>query len=238
MFTGPVGEHYLVTEFIEGDKYDHAKWVSLTEDARTKICSKIAEQYRLLRSVPGEGYYGRVHNQGWRGLQGLFRLCGRKPRGPYNTYDEFVSAILKTIQLQTALRRFDQESFNLSEAAFLSEARRFLATCPRGHEPKLTHIDPALRNILIRKVIQKDGAEDWEVTFIDWAEMGWYPAWMQSIAIQRQTELSKNGEWFEVPERKDFIRKVLEGSGDDYSEYMEFFKELDRKLQFALAQGL
>lgn len=187
MFTGPIGEFYLVTEFIEGDQYDHAKWVLLPEDERTKICSKIVEQYRLLRSVPGEGYYGRVHNQGWRGLQRLFRLYGRKPRGPYNTYNEFVSAILETIELQTALSALDEGAWDPPEAAFLSEARRFLATCPRGHEPKLTHLDPAMRNILIRKVVQDDGAEDWEVTFIDWLR------WMVSCVDPKRSASTTNG---------------------------------------------
>ncbi|OAL53655.1 hypothetical protein IQ07DRAFT_628868 [Pyrenochaeta sp. DS3sAY3a] len=232
VFTGPEGEHYIVTEFIEGDSYDgddKEKWGRLTEDARTKICSKIAEQFRLLRSVPGEGYYGRVHNQGWHGWQSMFRLGSRKPKGPFNTYNEFVSAILKTIEFQTAFRHFDKEFFDPDEVAFLPVARRFLATSSRGHEPKLTHADPALWNMRIRKVIQKDGAEDWEVTFIDWAEMGWYPAWMQSVMIQLKIYWRRA-----APERKDVIRNVLEGIGDDYSEYVEFFEELKGTLQFSV----
>jgi poly-beta-hydroxyalkanoate depolymerase len=82
VLAGSEGEHYLVTEFVEGEIYDYVKVVGLTEDARTKICSKIAEQYRLLRSLPGEGYYGRVHNQSWRHNLKLMRTRTVKTQGP------------------------------------------------------------------------------------------------------------------------------------------------------------
>ncbi|KAF1840885.1 uncharacterized protein K460DRAFT_436368 [Cucurbitaria berberidis CBS 394.84] len=63
--TKPSPAYYMVTEFIEGEMLTSKKWLSLSDKARTKICSKLCEQLRLLRSIPSEGYYGRVHNQGW-----------------------------------------------------------------------------------------------------------------------------------------------------------------------------
>lgn len=47
-------------------------------------------------------------------------------------------------------------------------------------------------------------------------------------------DLDTDEDTFGVPERKDFIKTVLQGIGDDYSEYMEFFMKLNRELRFSL----
>jgi hypothetical protein len=59
----PFDVHYLVTEFIEGEIFDEAKWLALDDDARETICLKLSEQFQRLRDVPAEGYYGRVYHQ-------------------------------------------------------------------------------------------------------------------------------------------------------------------------------
>lgn len=220
-----------MTEFVEGEKYDYAKWVGLTEDARGKICSKIAEQYRLLRSLPGEGYYGRVHNQSWRyNLNGL-RTRTTDPHGPYRSYNDFVSSMLSAAEHIAAIVPHT-EFWDPDESACLSEFRHFLATSLRGHEPKFTHIDPGLHNILIRKVVQDNGVEDWEVTLIDWADSGWFPAWMQSVSFDEKTYMRTNDKEGGCAAKKDFVEKVLQGLGDKYSEYIEVFQKARSVLEY------
>lgn len=166
-------------EFIEGDTLDYKKWINLSEEARTKICSKLSDQLHLLRSVPSEGYYGRVHNQGWRPLLCLFRVRAKEMCGPYNTYENCISAMYTAAKLQASVCHNGKDLTTEADSS-LSNFKRTLTAC-MGHKPTLTHLDPSLQNIIVRPIQgTEEHASDWEVTLIDWADFGWLPAWMQA----------------------------------------------------------
>ncbi|KAF1961200.1 hypothetical protein CC80DRAFT_543558 [Byssothecium circinans] len=50
--------YYRVTEFLEGETLNWKNWKKPSDKKHDNIYSKIAEQVRLLRPVPSEGYYG------------------------------------------------------------------------------------------------------------------------------------------------------------------------------------
>ena len=172
-------------EFIEGDTLDYKRWKTLGEEACTKICSKLSDQLHLLRSVPSEGYYGRVYNQGWRHRLCLLRGRANKMCGPYNTYENCVSGMYTASELQESMWHDGKDLTTEAELA-LSNFKRTLTT-GKGHEPTLTHLDPSLQNIIVRPLQGTEGPEsDWEVTLIDWADLGWLPGWMQAVAFSQQ----------------------------------------------------
>jgi hypothetical protein len=83
--------------------------------------------------------------------------------------------MLSTVEHQAAICPRTEVWYS-NESTNLKEFRHFILTSSRGLGPKFTHIDPGLHNILIRKIVQDNGTEDWEVTLIDWADSGWFPA--------------------------------------------------------------
>ncbi|KAI8941570.1 hypothetical protein NX059_002785 [Plenodomus lindquistii] len=174
--------YFIVMEKIAGEELNTGLYLSLDAANRRIIADKLAEQIRLLREtpLPEVAYYGRVHNQGWYSSLALLRTRYEKPCGPYADYKEFCTAVLKAAQLHAArdLRKFEEVP-ELLEPLLELEAK--METW--DSTPVFTHIDPAFKNIIVRKVETSDGPTDWEVTLIDWAHCGWYPAWMQAVAF-------------------------------------------------------
>lgn len=142
-------------EFIEGVTLESI-WKSLDDKAREQICSKISNQIRLLRSVPSEGYYGRVNYQGWASLTSLFRTRVRIAlNGPYNTYEDCLSAMYNAAELRAADMDMGP-NLQLIAQLCLSQFKRTLSKwgC---HEPKLTYLDPKFDNIMVQIIKGSEG---------------------------------------------------------------------------------
>ncbi|KAF2878228.1 hypothetical protein BDV95DRAFT_533480 [Massariosphaeria phaeospora] len=166
---GLISQHVMVTEFIEGGTLTYNRWKGFSEDARETILSKISHQLQLLRSIPSEGYYGRIHKQPWRPHFGLLRTRCTEQCGPYDTYAEFIPAT-------------------------------------------------------------ETSAEDWEVTLIDWADCGWYPAWMQIVAFSQCIHMFTDDADIDWDARKHFVENALQNIEDPYLEQIELVKTANRRL--------
>jgi hypothetical protein len=221
-------------EYLEGDILSYEKWKSCSEDAQTKICASISEQLRLFRSVPAEGYYGRVNKQGWRPHLSLLRSRCQEVSGSYDTYEDFASAVSTSTELTATMCSFTLQWHPIEESC-LSTIMLTLLTCT-GRQPTLTHMDPGPKNIIVRQVKGKDSDDDdWEATFIDWADCGWYPAYMQTVAFHLLTDMIDMGPFCAVPEAEEqFLSKILQNMEDPYTEQVSLFKKLDDKLAHGL----
>lgn len=170
----------LMMEFIEGIPLDSEWLAKLSTQDQNTICAKVSAQIRYLRSLPSEGYYGRVYGQGWVDPPpGLWVDTGteKSVSGPYRTYEEFISALFRAYELQRAGFMFCKDF----PAGFASRAAEFLSLFPgwNSHEPKFTWIDPKLTNIIVRQPTEEE--PDWKVFLVDWESCGWYPAWLQAL---------------------------------------------------------
>ncbi|KAF2797009.1 hypothetical protein K505DRAFT_270242, partial [Melanomma pulvis-pyrius CBS 109.77] len=170
--------YYMVSEFVEGETLNHDKWLALDDEDQKLICYKLSEQFRLLRSVPPvEGYYGRVNHQGWSPWFPFLKTTGKEMLGPYQTYEDFVSAMCANAELRFAY--MNCEDYGPIYVKFLSRLKSILDRT-KSYKPVLTHIDPKFENIIIRPIKGAGGEiKDWEVTLIDWDMCGWLPAFMQ-----------------------------------------------------------
>jgi hypothetical protein len=175
----------LMMEFIEGIPLKHEIFAALPIYAQDTICAKVSSQLRYLRELLSEGYYGRVHGQGWLYPPiGIDTCTNAFPDmvGPYKTYPEFVAAIYRAWQMQRAT------SYKLAEwwPKDVEKTAKFMPILPgwEPYEPKFTWVDPKLANIIARQVKGDDGSEDWEVFLIDWEYCTWYPAWLQGLQIK------------------------------------------------------
>lgn len=182
--------YYLFMEYTEGENMDINKWITLSDAQRESITGKLSEQLRLLRAAPSEGYYGRVNDQGYNPFLRLTFTTGKDPHGPYKTSEDFVSALYDAVEVGAATCYDDADphydarySYSYEQRKLLHELKTVLGNCS-GREPKLTHVDLAMRNWLVRPL---DGnvqtATEYEVSIIDWGGCGWYPAWMQMALI-------------------------------------------------------
>jgi hypothetical protein len=95
--------NYIVMEYIEGDTLDKV-WDEMKDEERIKICTKLAEQLRLIRTIPSPGYYGRIHHQPFpRGLEALDTPRNKiiSETGPFHTYAEFCKAVYDATECYT-----------------------------------------------------------------------------------------------------------------------------------------
>jgi serine/threonine protein kinase len=215
--------YYLIMEFIEGVTLESI-WASLDDEARKKICSKLSNQIRLLRSVPSEGYYGRVHYQGWGPHANLFRIrLGNTMNGPYNSYEDCISAMYNAAELRAADSDMGPD-LQPDAQLYLSQFKRNLSEW-ECHEPKLTHLDPKFDNIMVQPIKGAGGdIKDWEVVLIDWADCGWLPAWMQAVSFHQRIGLFDENWNVDEQAKTTFIQRMsLE---EPYLEQMAFFWKL------------
>jgi len=179
----------FMMNFIEGGNMTFEKFAELPIHAQDTICTKISSQLRYLRELPSEpeGYYGRVHGQGWLcAPHGLDSSTSASPYrgivGPYKTYEEYCAAMYRAQQTLRAGHSSGEE-WGPEEPEIVPQ----LESVFQGwgdNEPKFTWIDPKIQNIIARKIIKEDdGSEDWEVFLIDWEYCGWYPAWTQVLQV-------------------------------------------------------
>lgn len=172
-------------EFIEGFELSLETWTGFTEAERTTLCARLGEQFRLLRSIPSEGYYGRVHHQAFSRLIAMFRTNGKQSCGPYDTYEEYVAAVISSAEVNCIIGGVNKgERLFEDQELMLSEYKLGLETCT-VRKPVFTHVDPDPKNIIFRRIPEtQDQAADFEVTLIDWDGAGWLPAWVQGACFQ------------------------------------------------------
>jgi hypothetical protein len=181
----------LMMDFIEGIQLNPERFAKLPIHAQDTICAKVSSQIRYLRELDSEGYYGRVHRQGWLSTPvGLWLPTGTSKTvlGPFKTYEEFISAVYRTDQVRraTANPRPEWRPVDVENAAKL----RSIFPGWNPHEPKLTWVDPKITNMIARQINGDDGSEDWEVFLIDWECTGWYPAWVQGLQCLRRSHIN------------------------------------------------
>ncbi|KAF2802891.1 uncharacterized protein BDZ99DRAFT_548128 [Mytilinidion resinicola] len=209
----PYDIHYLVTEFIEGEHIYGEKWDALDDEAREIICSKISEQFRLLRAVPSEGYYGRVYHQAFPSALSLCRIR-ESNSGPYDSYEDLVSAMYASAELRAA----DSVTINVADhhphtLGLLSKFKPLLARAT-GYKPTLTHMDAGPVNYLVRSIKGVGGkVVDWEVVIIDWDSLVWLPAFVQAA---RMDPFSYAEGWEQV------LQKIAGGFDDPFTEERDF----------------
>lgn len=172
-------------EFIEGLQMDADKFAKLPVHAQDIVCAKISDQIRILRSMPSEGYYGRVHRQGWMSQpRALETHAEHRYCGPFNTYEELVSAMFYAWVNFQALNYTSlvwDDTFESDTAELFSLIAGF-----EPQEPKFTWIDPKPANVIVQPIQKDDGTEDWDVVLIDWEYSGWYPAWVQAMQVEKK----------------------------------------------------
>ncbi|KAL1603462.1 hypothetical protein SLS60_005049 [Paraconiothyrium brasiliense] len=175
--------------FIDGILLESDRLAEFPVETQDRIFAKVSAQIQYLRSLPSEGYYGRVHRQGWvdppPGLRTDTGLV-RNVVGPYNTYEEYTSAIHSAFEINMAVGSgpYKKEwwpSYTANSVELLSIFPGWLP-----HEPKFTWPDPKLTNIIVRPIKDESGNEDWEVFLIDWEGAGWHPAWVQALQFQKR----------------------------------------------------
>lgn len=208
--TNGYSKYILVTEFIKGVELKYEDWISFTEEERTTLYARLGEQYRLLRSIPSEGYYGRIHHQAFDRNMGMFRTNGKQSSGPYETYEEFTLAVIRSAEVFAMIGRCHLEErrrLDEDQELLLSEYKLALETST-DRKPVFTHVDPGLKNIIFHRISGPHDPPDWEVTLIDWAGAGWFPAWVQGAAFaQRFGIWDKSGEFYDDL-AKEFVARA------------------------------
>ncbi|KAF2855896.1 hypothetical protein T440DRAFT_513971 [Plenodomus tracheiphilus IPT5] len=206
--------YHIVMEYIEGEELSPELWRDLTMESRKTICSKLAEQLRLLRATPAPAYYGRVHNQGFNPCLNLFLNRFRGTSGPYSSYSDFCKANMVSTSIRLARRTIpleDQPEKLQVLCDYESQVKSW------GYsQPTLTHIDPRFSNIIVRRV-QSNQGEDWEAVTMD-----------QALNICGFVD----GVWEDYDkEEEEFIKMVSDGYWEEsYDEQVATFAKIGEEL--------
>ncbi|CAI6321932.1 unnamed protein product [Periconia digitata] len=173
--------YLLVTSYADGPSCYTPVWQSLSQTARNNILRKLGEQMRLLRSVPPPNpqYYGRIHSQGFPkddyvflgGIQDLTTAWN----GPFYSHKDFAGQIMEAGLAWACVQHGE---FN-GELQLLLETYEDVMSRASGQNAILYHGDLQLHNIIA--IENKDDKDDPDICIIDWATMGWMPAYMETV---------------------------------------------------------
>lgn len=87
-----------------------------------------------------------------------------------------------------------------------------------------------------RPIFNADGngdVVDWEVILIDWADSGWYPTWVQAVAVWQRLQICIEEEFLE--EKQDqFKELVLNDFEQSFSKHIELFKILELRTGYSI----
>lgn len=207
---------YVVMEFLEGVTLSQNIYKAMDEETQKLICSRLGEQFQLLRSVPAppEEYFGRVYRQGLNPRLNLLYAQLKEMDGPYDNYDDFISAMYANVELDFTIMTILPE-FMSQESEFLSQFKPIFGGT-KECKPVLTHMDPKLENIIARP-FKGDGGEikDWEVTLIDWDTLAWFPVSMQCASLDERIWL-----WDEPLWKKQKIMERVFVQVEDFDFYL------------------
>ncbi|KAF2785817.1 hypothetical protein K505DRAFT_368773 [Melanomma pulvis-pyrius CBS 109.77] len=222
--------YFLVMEAIEGFDLTHEAFEALDDEARKKIGAKISEHFGFLRAVPSEGYYGRVHRQGWDPSTPMLRMRYKEMPGPYNTYEDLVSAMFTTAELNAAIS-MSGEDFPERVPRILSTLKSNLMKWEEDHEPTLTHLYPCTNNFVVRS-FEEDGETNWEVVMDSWNQLCWLPPWAQAVAnFESMFYFDNGGTKQRISET--LIHEASQCFQKPYDDQVEYFKEL-KKINYSL----
>lgn len=182
-------------DYIDGQTLDNDSVEAMERRAQEKIYRKIGEQIKLLRSIPAPNpsYYGRVHHQGYASNQQIL-MCDRFKSlvGPFDTYRAFLDHMKLVFESRALKRLLRHRRLELDTAMklFLAEYDdMFDASSARAADPKLSHMDLKLENIILTPPPSLPSSpappnvEDWDVVIIDWEGLSWLPAWAEMASI-------------------------------------------------------
>lgn len=173
--------YYLVMDYIPGMDLNEEAWMKLSHVAKRNACRAVAEQLRLLRSVPCEPpYYGRINHQCWAPDFGPLLYANLGRHGPYESYDDFEKALYTNSARNCIILCGNGPGFRAAMRLYLSTFQDSMEHA-RGREPKLTHMDLVLSNV--RFAPKAGDPEDFEVTIIDWMDLSWMPGYLQAAGI-------------------------------------------------------
>lgn len=164
----------MVMEFLDGITMTPDKFEAMEKSDQQVILQRLSEQIQLLRSVEpeGGGYYGRIDYQGWSRLTTFLRSMDPGFRGPYDTNDDFLSALLDSFEFHAATASFEPDYFP-NKLKHYTEMKRVLGSS-KECKPTLTHFDIEWMNIIvwpIEKIANCQG-NDWRVAILDWDHTG------------------------------------------------------------------
>jgi hypothetical protein len=72
----------------------------------------------------------------------------------------------------------------------------------------------------------EEDAQEWQVTLIDWADAGWYPAFMQAVVLRERLDLFTR-EALNIDKRYELVDAILENLGEQsYAELEKVFREI------------
>jgi hypothetical protein len=189
--------YYMIMEYVDGITMSRDLFDGMSRREKDMILQGLAEQIQLLRSVEptvepdghrNGGYYGRIYHQGWHPSFKLVTGPELGLQGPYDTYDDFVSAVVKSTlhEGMMAYKEFD-ESLRRRVANVKSA---FGAS--KDTQPVLTHIDIKWSNIIVQPLDDKgdgEGPASYRVVLIDWDGLGWAPAFLQKLLVYERLNL-------------------------------------------------
>ena len=243
--------YFLVMERLPGFTLDWTTWRSLSDAQHERIHSSLSQQLQLLRSVRSN-YYGRIENQGFHPRDCFVATYRNLPCGPYKTYDELVAAMYEAAESKGA-RKFqpydassdehgDQSTFRPDQLACLAKFQDFYEQA-QGQQPRLTHTDPGMSNWIVRAIDGKgepltggsalQDATDYEVTFIDWCRMGWYPEWMQRMTMRGIGDASGLDEGGS----KRFQERITQYFDKDYKDVLDMQEDSQKHLAYDVVYG-
>lgn len=179
---------FIVTEFLDGISLDDNRFAAMSKPDQDIIVQRLGEQIQLLRSVEPEpaGYYGHVNYQGWSPLLSHLRLFKPGLRGPYDTYEEFITTLCDSYELLIAIGCISADYSPLDVKHFLK--LRQILPASKYRKPVMTHYDLQWRNIIVWPIDKSDQGEtkDWKVAIIDWDFAGWAPEYMQKVSLKQR----------------------------------------------------
>ena len=185
--------HYLIMEWVDGTQIEPEEWDKLNIEIQHKLCYKIGLQVQKLRSIQqpsNSRYYGRINNQSFP--PEFYHLGGNRRNelaGPFHTYKSFLERLFISSKWSTVSRIM----LNDPDAENIPPAARFISSIWLEQfnykeeicEPKLTHNDIKLRNMIFVKPPKYDERkiEDLDVVLIDWEFLAWQPAWQEILNL-------------------------------------------------------
>ena len=180
---------YVIMEWIDGIEAEENEVRMLDLTARLKICRKIGEQLKALRSIPAPSprFYGRVNGQPFQPQFFLTACRGQDFGGPFYTFEGMRDCMLENMKT-TALRRnwgSGREALSYMQRVMSARFLDRLGKDSAAWEPKLTHHDIEWQNMVFVSPSgnSEDKLEDRDVVLIDWEHLTWVPAFMEPACL-------------------------------------------------------
>lgn len=151
--------NFIIMELVQGESLEDM-WEELGKDGRTRVAESLQEMFDTLRTIPSQGYYGRL---GKRPFDDIFVASDTLPCGPFDTEAQLNDAFFQ---------RYKSLHAELSPGRGEFYRDVVFPTVMEGHKPVFTHGDLQAKNIIIR-------SEDGKPCIIDWECSAWYPSYWE-----------------------------------------------------------